>query len=42
MSEEKKHDVDYADPEEDSKQKATGLTDVVKVTGTENEVTIYK
>ena len=45
MSEEKKvekHDVDYGDPEEDQKTKASGLTDVKTVTGTESEVCIYK
>ena len=40
--EEKKHDVDYTDPEEDAKQKVGGLADVPKVTGTEGEVCIYK
>lgn len=43
MSEEKPtHDVDYADPEEESKTKVGGLADVKKVTGTENEVCIFK
>ena len=42
MSEEKKHDVDYADPEEDEKTKAGGLTDVKVVSGTEGEECIYK
>ena len=42
MSEEQKHDVDYADPEEDEKTKVSGLTDVKVVTGTEGEVCIYK
>ena len=39
---EQKHDVDYADPEEDQKTKAAGLTDVKVVSGTEGEVCIYK
>lgn len=36
------HDIDYADPEEAEKVKASGLTDVAVTTGTENEVCIYK
>ena len=40
--EEKKHDVDYGDPEEDAKQKEGGLKDVEVKTGTEGEVCIYK
>ena len=40
--EEKKHDIDYNDPEEDAKTKVDGLTTVKVVTGTENEVCIYK
>ena len=36
------HDIDYADPEEDEKVKASGLKDVAKVTGMEGEVCIYK
>ena len=42
MTEEKKHDIDYADPDEDAKVQASGLTDVQVVTGTEGEVCIYK
>ena len=42
VEEGKTHDIDYADPEEDEKVKASGLTDVQKVTGTEGEVCIYK
>lgn len=38
----KSHDIDYADPEESEKVKASGLTDVAVTTGTENEVCIYK
>jgi Ran-binding protein 1 len=40
--EDKQHDIDYADPEEAEKVKAAGLKDVAVVTGTENEVCIYK
>ena len=40
--EEKKHDVDYTDPEEEGKVKAAGLADVKLTTGTEGEVCIYK
>ena len=40
--EEEKHDVDYADPEEDQKTKAAGLEDVKVVSGTEGLVCIYK
>ena len=40
--EEKKHDIDYADPEEDAKTKVSGLADVKVVSGTEGEVCIYK
>ena len=40
--EEAKHDVDYADPEEDSKTKASGLSDVKVISGTEGEVCIFK
>ena len=39
---EEQHDVDYADPEEDQKTKAAGLTDVKVVSGTEGECCIYK
>ena len=42
MAEEQKHDVDYADPEEDEKTKVEGLADVAVVSGTEGEVCIYK
>ena len=42
MTDEKKHDVDYADPEEDEKTKVAGLLDVKVTTGTEGEVCIYK
>ena len=42
MTEEQKHDVDYADPEEDQKTKIVGLTDVKVTTGTEGETCIYK
>ena len=42
MSEEKKHDVDYADPEEEAKTQSGGLKDVAVVKGTENEVPIYR
>jgi hypothetical protein len=38
----KTHDIDYGDPDEADKVKASGLKDVTKVTGTENEVCIYK
>ena len=41
-TEEKKHDIDYADPEEDAKAKVSGLADVKVVSGTEGEVCIYK
>ena len=41
-AEEKKHDIDYADPEEDAKAKVSGLADVKVVSGTEGEVCIYK
>ena len=40
--EEQKHDIDYADPEEDDKAKAPALKDVKLKTGTEGEVCIYK
>ena len=40
--EEKKHDIDYTDPEEEEKTKAGGLKDVKIVSGTEGEVCIYK
>ena len=40
--EEKKHDVDYADPEEDKKTAVSGLKNVDVKTGTEDEVCIYK
>ena len=36
------HDIDYADPEADAHAKTEGLKDVERVTGTENEVTIFK
>jgi len=36
------HDIDYGDPDEAEKVKAAGLKDVAKVSGTENEVCIYK
>ena len=39
---EKKHDIDYGDPEEDQKVKVSGLSDVKVMTGTEGEVCIYK
>jgi hypothetical protein len=42
MTDEQKHDIDYADPEEEQKTKAEGLTDVKVVSGTEGEVCIYK
>ena len=42
MSEEKKHDVDYADPEEEAKVQTGGLADVAVVKGTENEVPLYR
>ena len=42
QEEEKKHDVDYADPEEDAKQKVGGLKDVETKSGTEGEKCIYK
>ena len=38
----KTHDIDYGDPDEAEKIKASGLKDVAKVSGTENEVCIYK
>ena len=40
--EEKKHDVDYADPEKDAEVKAGDLADVKTAKGTENEVCIWK
>ena len=40
--EEKKHDIDYTDPEEEAKTKVQGLADVKLTSGTENEVCIYK
>ena len=40
--EQQKHDIDYADPEEEQKVQAEGLKDVAVVKGTEGEVTIYK
>tara|TARA_B110000305_G_C18978950_1_gene420704 strand:+ start:108 stop:398 length:291 start_codon:yes stop_codon:yes gene_type:complete len=42
MSEEKKHDVDYADPEEEAKVQTGGLADVAVVKGTEGEVPLYR
>ena len=42
MAEEQKHDIDYADPEEDQKTKVSGLKDVAVVSGTEGETCIYK
>ena len=43
MTEEQKHDIDYADPEEDLKTKILGgLADAKVVTGTEGETCIYK
>ena len=39
---EEKHDVDYADPEEESKAAVSGLKDVKVTTGTEDEVCIFK
>ena len=39
---EKKHDVDYTDPEEEAKAQTTGLKDVAVVKGTEGEVPLYK
>ena len=41
-TEEKKHDVDYADPEEEAKTQTGGLVDVAVVKGTEGEVPIYR
>ena len=40
--EEKKHDIDYADPENDAQTKVSGLVDVKVVSGTEGECCIYK
>ena len=40
--EDKKHDVDYTDPEEEAKAQVSGLADVAVVKGTEGEVPIYK
>lgn len=40
--EEGKHDVDYADPEEQEKVKIDGLKDIVVVKGTEDEVCLFK
>ena len=37
-----KHDVDYADPEEEAKTKISGLKDIEVKTGTEDEVCIFK
>ena len=42
MAEEQKHDIDYADPEEDQKTKVDGLKDVAVVSGTEGETCIFK
>ena len=42
MTDEKKHDVDYTDPEEEAKAQTSGLVDVEVVKGTEGEVPIYK
>ena len=42
VKEEQKHDIDYADPEEDEKTKADGLKDVKLKTGTEGEVCVFK
>ena len=41
-TEEKKHDIDYGDPDEDDKTKAPALKDVKLKTGTEGEVCIFK
>ena len=41
MSEEKKHDVDYTDPNEEAKVQTGGLADVAIVKGTEDEVPIF-
>ena len=41
-AEEKKHDVDYADPEEEKKAVVEGLKDVEVKTGTEGEVCLFK
>ena len=40
--EEKKHDIDYADPEEEQKKAVDGLKDVAVKTGTEGEVCLFK
>ena len=40
--EEKKHDVDYTDPEQEAQAQTTGLADVQVVKGTEGEVPLYK
>ena len=42
MSEEKKHDVDYTDPNEEAKVQTGGLADVAIVKGTEDEVPIFR
>ena len=42
MSEEKKHDVDYTDPNEEAKVQTGGLADVAVVKGTEDEVPIFR
>ena len=42
VPEEKKHDVDYADPEKDAEVKAGGLADVKLAKGTEGETCIWK
>ena len=41
-ADEKKHDIDYADPEEEAKTAVSGLADVATKTGTEGEVCIYR
>ena len=42
MSEEKKHDVDYTDPNEEAKVQTGGLSDVAVVKGTEDEEPIFR
>ena len=42
VPEEGKHDIDYADPEQESQTKKSGLKDVAVVKGTEGEVCLFK
>ena len=42
VPEEGKHDIDYADPDQEQQTKKEGLKDVTVVKGTEGEVCIFK